>query len=367
MAPIDTDGPTPATIVIEKFGGQSALARLLGKRQSTVQHWASTGTVPAKWHSELLRLASEQGVALEPRDFVGVPVEAKAESTPAPLGLPVAEWQGELEMGVPCFVLNDGRRLISRTGATSALTGLNNQGSLETYLRVEALVDYVPSDWADSLVEFIIPEVTHRKVMGLTAEAFLDICTGYVRALEDEKLETDRQRVIAARAATFLASCAKVGLIALIDEATGYQYARAEDALRVKLRLFLEEEMRPWEKTFPDELWREFGRLTNWRGTIHKRPKYWDHLVNELVYGYLDKDVAQWLRDNQPEPRHGRNYHQWLSAQYGLKKLIEHIWMLIGMASTCTTMAQLKAMMAERYGRQGVLFVTYIDPDNKSA
>ena len=77
--------------------------------------------------------------------------------------------------------------------------------------------------------------------------------------------------------------------------------------------------MRKWEKTFPDELWIEFGRLTNWRGTIHKRPRYWGKLVMELIYEYLDPDVAQWLRENAPKPRGGQNYHQWLSHQYGLQ------------------------------------------------
>jgi hypothetical protein len=57
-------------------------------------------------------------------------------------------------------------------------------------------------------------------------------------------------------------------LIALIDEATGYQYARAEAALQFKLRAFLAEEMRKWEKTFRNELWIEFGRLTGWKGAV---------------------------------------------------------------------------------------------------
>ena len=56
--------------IIDRFGGQSALAGLLGKRQSTVQHWASTGRIPAQWHGTLLDLARRQGVSLEPRDFV---------------------------------------------------------------------------------------------------------------------------------------------------------------------------------------------------------------------------------------------------------------------------------------------------------
>ena len=60
----------PAKQIIDRFGGQSALAALLGKRQSTVQHWAKTGRIPAQWHTPLLELARRQGVVLEPKDFV---------------------------------------------------------------------------------------------------------------------------------------------------------------------------------------------------------------------------------------------------------------------------------------------------------
>ncbi len=56
--------------VIRRFGGQSALAQLLGKRQSTVEHWAQTGRVPAQWHQPLLSLARQRGIALEAKDFV---------------------------------------------------------------------------------------------------------------------------------------------------------------------------------------------------------------------------------------------------------------------------------------------------------
>lgn len=349
--------------VIDKFGGQSALARLIKKGPSTVRYWARAGTIPPKWHEDLLRLAVENGIDLQPQELAGI--SSMDAVTRLPPRIPRALWDGELEVGdelLPCYVLDDGRRVVSRTGATSYLTKVKAQGSLETYLRVEALRNYLADDIADQLVEFTIPEVTHKQVMGLTAETFLEICRAYVMAREDGALQTERQGEIARQASLFLAACSKVGLIALIDEATGYQYQRDEDALRVKLRLFLEEEMREWEKTFPDELWREFGRLTNWEGSVNKRPKYWGKLVMELVYGYLDRDVAEWLKNNAPAPRKGQNYHQWLSSQYGLKKLMEHIWMLIGMASSCETMSQLRQMMADRHGRQGVLFMEYIDP-----
>ncbi len=174
-----------------------------------------------------------------------------------------------------------------------------------------------------------------------------------------------RQKDIANKAAIFLASCAKVGLVALIDEATGYQYVRTEDALQFKLRLFLEEEMRKWEPTFPEELWVEFGRLTHWKGPLNQRPKYWGRLVMELVYEYLDTDVAEWLRKNNPKPQKGQNHHQWLSGQYGLKKLTEHIWMLIGLARSCQTMRELQTKMAEINGRQPVQYTFFLPPPNR--
>jgi myo-inositol-1-phosphate synthase len=56
--------------IINRFGGQSSLAALLGKRQSTVQHWVKTGRIPSQWHEPLLRLAREEGIVLEAKDFV---------------------------------------------------------------------------------------------------------------------------------------------------------------------------------------------------------------------------------------------------------------------------------------------------------
>src|SRR3989304_789549 len=56
--------------IIRRVGGQSALAGLLGRRQSTVEHWASTGRVPAQWHGPLMSLARQKGIVLEAKDFV---------------------------------------------------------------------------------------------------------------------------------------------------------------------------------------------------------------------------------------------------------------------------------------------------------
>jgi len=291
----------------------------------------------------------------EPGENASKPLEPIVLSAENTL-LPVAKWPGALsgigDFEIPVYVLDDRRRIVSRTGATTVLTVGKGGGNLESYVQVKALEKYMPQNLQERMIDFVIPEVTNKTVKGMTAETFLEICGAYVRAWQDGNLESEAQIAIAKRAAMFLAACSKVGLIALIDEATGYQYRRAEEELQLKLRMFLLEEMRKWERTFPNELWEQFGRLTNWKGSVHQRPKYWGKLVMELIYEYLDPDVAQWLRENAPTPKHGQNYHQWLTSQYGLKKLIEHIWKVIGVSSTCENMDELQYRMEQLYGKK---------------
>lgn len=202
--------------------------------------------------------------------------------------------------------------------------------------------------------------------LGFPVERFMDLCAAYSMALQEHLNDasefslTSRQILIAKKAMAFERACAKVGIIALVDEATGYQYEREADALQMKLKLFLGEEMRKWERTFPDELWKEFGRLTKWTGPVHSRPKYWGKLVMELIYGYLDPDVAKWLKENKPKPQHGQNYHQWLNEQYGLRMLMQHIWMVIGMAAASQSMQELKERLAQRFGRVPIQLTFYL-------
>ena len=354
---------TAAQQIIDKFGSQSKLALALGTRQSTVSHWSQTGDIPKRWHSKILAAAREKELSIDPDELINTPtgdVGLVVPSAIASADLVVGE--DDEAPSIACYVLSDGRRIISRTSALSAIAradDLTLGGDLKRYVKPAA--SYLRVDLDDELVEFRLDNVSNKKVAGITAECFLEICRAFVRARDEGKL-TPRQQQLAVNSGAFLAACANVGLIALIDEATGYQYMRAEDALQVKLRAYLEDEMRPWEKTFPDELWLEFGRLTGWRGSVQQRPKYWGTLVNELVYDLLDHDVAEWLRSNKPPPRHGQNYHQWLSSHYGLKRLVEHIWMLVGMASACRTMDELRYRMGNKLGKQNFQFRMFIDP-----
>ena len=257
-------------------------------------------------------------------------------------------------MEIPVFVLDDRRRILNKTGATAVLAGRKGGGNLESYVQVKALEAYMPASLRNRMIDFIVPGDANKADKGVIAETFLEICAAYVRAWRDGVIETDSEVAIAKNSAVFLTTCSKVGLIALIDEATSYEYRRVEEEIQLKLRVLLLEEMQKWERIFPDELWEQFGRLTNWKGSVHQRPQYWGKLLMDLIYEYLDPDVVEWLRENAPTSRHGQSYHQWLTSQYGLEKLIEHTWKVIGVASTCDDgrLADLQDKMKKLFGEK---------------
>jgi P63C domain len=275
---------------------------------------------------------------------------------------PFAKHKGELSLGghpVDVYVLDTGDRVISLRAVVKTISGVD-ASNLGDYIGVQALKPFINSDLIlGETKEYHLPG-TQLKGRGITAEQYIEILNGYVRAFEIGALATKRQREIAIKCSIVLGACAKVGLIALIDEATGYQYERTEDALQIKLRAFVADELREWEKTFPDELWEQFGRLTNWKGKFQQRPKWWGHLVMELVYHALDPDIARYLKENKPKPYHGQNYHQWLTEDIGLRALIPHIYEIIGMAKTCRDMRELKEKVAEHYGREPVQLTMYL-------
>ena len=288
--------------------------------------------------------------------------------------IPKATHWGELEIGeskLPCYVLDTGERVFSLKGVVMGLVGIAG-GQLAEYIKVTTIKPYLPTDLVpdeNNIIPALINfdtggESFNKYALGLPVEKFMDLCAAYSMAADKEPKLTSRQAQTASRANAFLRACAKVGIVALVDEVTGFQYDREQDALQFKLKLFLADSMREWEKTFPDQLWVEFGRLTKWQGFANQRPKYWGKLVMELVYGYLDKDVAEWLKNNAPKPIGNMSYHRWLSSQYGLKRLIEHIWLLIGMASACESMPQLRLKMAQKFGRVPIQLTLYFPPDS---
>src|SRR5215472_17897326 len=138
----------PAERVIRRFGGQSALAQLLGRRQSTVEHWAETGRIPSQWQQPLLVLARHQGIALEARDFV----EAQQHVI-----RPAGGRLGVLTVGLGAVASTfiAGVELIRRGGA-EPIGSMTQMGTIRLGKRTEhrspLIKDFVPLAPLDQLV-----------------------------------------------------------------------------------------------------------------------------------------------------------------------------------------------------------------------
>jgi myo-inositol-1-phosphate synthase len=134
--------------VIARFGGQSALAALLGKRQSTIQHWAKTGRIPAQWQRPLMVLARERGIIVEPKDFVATPPR---EIQPAGGRLGVLL----VGLGAVASTFIAGVEL-ARQGLGSPIGSLSQMGTIRLGKRTEKrsplIHDFVPLAGLDQLV-----------------------------------------------------------------------------------------------------------------------------------------------------------------------------------------------------------------------
>jgi hypothetical protein len=339
-----------AAAALGRIGGKKG-GRVRAERLSSEERRASASKAASmRWAKPPTELTADPGNTHAH--------ETRADTPPSPF----AKHKGELSLGGPpidVYVLDTQDRVISLRAVVKTISGVE-AGNLGDYIGVSALKPFINSDLIlGETKDFHLPG-SPLKGRGITAEQFIEILNGYVRAFEVGALTTKRQREIAIKCSIVLGACAKVGLIALIDEATGYQYERAEDALQIKLRAFIADELREWEKTFPDDLWEQFGRLTNWKGSLHQRPKWWGHLVMELIYHALDPDIAKYLKDNKPKPYHGQNYHQWLTQDIGLRALLPHIYEVIGIAKTCHDMRELREKVALHYGREPVQLTMYL-------
>ena len=257
-----------------------------------------------------------------------------------------------------CYVLDTGERVMSLRSTIKAMANVDS-GKLGEYIGVNALNPFIDKGKIlGELRDFHIPG-TQLRGKGITSDHFELICRAYIQALHEGAPLTDRQREIAIKCAVITSGLTRLGLDALIDEATGYQHVREEDALQVKLRAFIAEELRAWEKTFPDELWEEFGRLTNWQGPLHSRPKYWGKLVIELIYDTLDSDVAKFLRENRPPA--SIKWHQQLTENYGVRQLVSRCYEIVGLSKSCVTIEELRKKVSHHYGKQPMLFKIFDD------
>lgn len=239
---------------------------------------------------------------------------------------------------IECYVLDDGTRILTQASFLKALdrhpkANVRSGTGLPPILQGKAINPYISDDLIRLAqpITFALP--SGGRASGYNAEALPAVCEIYLRALDDGVLPSN-QRHVALQASILVRGLARVGIIALVDEATGYQEARTRDALARILEAFIDKELNAWVSTFPAGFYQELFRLRgiDYDSRSVKRPQYFGNLTNNIVYERLAPGVLDELRIVVPRDVQGRRKHKFfqkLTTNTGYPKLREHLGSVI--------------------------------------
>lgn len=258
--------------------------------------------------------------------------------------LPKATHMGTLKIDdaeIPCAVLSDGTRLLTQAGFLGALgrstkpKGRSQQATdgLPPFLATKSLETLISQEIVETTAPIAFVTPTGGKALGHRAELLPKVCDLFLEARQAGLL-TKQQQSIAEKCEMLVRSLAKVGIVALVDEATGFQHDRDRDELHRLLSIYLSEERLAWAKRFPDEFYKQIYRLKGWAWPVGKaKTPLLGHITNDLVYERLPAGVAERLREKNPideETKRRRwKHHQFLSEDVGQPDLRDHLLQLI--------------------------------------
>ena len=220
-------------------------------------------------------------------------------------------------------------RAMGRARQAKGRAYYNSDVNLPAFLTAKNLKPFISNELhvTSSQIEFRLP--SGQRAFGYLANMLPQVCEVYLKARDAGKL-FHTQEHIARQADILIRGLANIGIVALVDEATGYQRDRAADALAKILEKFIAQELQPWVKTFPDTYYEEMFRL---RGLDYprdsvKRPQYFGTLTNDIIYRRLAPGVLDEIKSTTPKSPAGRprqHFHRHLTPELGHPKLREHL------------------------------------------
>lgn len=266
--------------------------------------------------------------------------------------LPIAIYGSDetfIEIGdfkIPCYVLDNGLRVLSQRGMLKALGMSSGTGGgkgadrLASFIEGNRIKDLINSDLRARMEKPVKFTVTGTVTHGFIAEILQQVVRGVAKAYLQGKL-LKQQEHIGKNAEILDDAFSKVGLIALIDEATGYQkdVNRAKDELRQLLAKFIREEVGKWVKTFPDDFFEAIFKMKGWTWVgikKSKKPQVIGHYINDIIYSRLAPAALEELRRKNPVvPETGKRrhkHHSWLTEDIGNPQLQQHFTGVLALA-----------------------------------
>jgi hypothetical protein len=290
--------------------------------------------------------------------------------------VPQATHAGVLTIGdaeIPCYVLENGERVLSTRGIMKSLRrtwrGRKYAGTeLPVFLEANNLKPYFPNDLGSVLSPKVFRTDKGMVGEGFSAEILPLVCETYLAARDADEL-TSPQLVVAKQCEILARGLARVGVIALVDEATGYQEVRDKLALQAILDAYLRKELAAWAKRFPDEFYRQIFRLRNWqwKGMKVNRPQVVAHYTNDFVWDRLAPGLLDELKHRMPKDEKGRNkgrFPQLLTEDVGDPALAQHLHAVTALMTASRNWEDFKRMINVAFPKKGTnLNFNFIEPD----
>ena len=254
-----------------------------------------------------------------------------------------ATHEGKLELGnsvIDVAVLENGQRIITQSGVFKALDrparGNSRVIGIPTFMDAKNLQPLITQDLRDVINKIEYIGKNGKTQSGFDANILPLVSDLYLRAREKGVIKTESQLQTAQKAEILVRSLAKVGMTALVDEATGYQYERERFELQKIISAYVNDELLKWQKMFPDEFYFEIFRLNGWDYTVQsikKRPGVVGKWTNELIYKRLPSGVLEELKRRTPRSEKGNytaRFFQNLTPDIGHPELTAQIYKVIG-------------------------------------
>ncbi|MGO2565843.1 MAG: P63C domain-containing protein [Brochothrix thermosphacta] len=254
-----------------------------------------------------------------------------------------ATHEGSLELSnatLDVAVLNNGQRIITQSAVFKALDrpvrGNSRVIGIPTFMDAQNLQPLISEDLRTVINKIEYLGLNGKKQLGFDANILPLVSDLYLKARERGVIKNPVQLETAQKAELLVRSLAKVGVTALVDEATGYQYDREKTELQKIFKAYVNEELLKWQKMFPDEFYFEIFRLNGWIfdvQSIKKRPGVVGTWTNKLIYDRLPDGVLEELKKKTPKNSKGKytaRLFQSLTPDIGHPELSAQIYKVLG-------------------------------------
>lgn len=271
-------------------------------------------------------------------------------------------YRGRLNLSgfsIPCYVLEDGARIISGRGMQEALKMVDDSDNssghrIVRYLNQKTLNPFIFKDKDSGHFDPLICYDGNKQINGYEATVLVDICDGILEARKHIKL-SPRQSIIADQCEILVRAFAKVGIIALVDEATGYQNEREHFELQKILSAYISDEILKWQLTFTDDFYRQVYRLWGLPFIpkyIKNKPSFIGKLTTKYIYDQLPDGVVDKIKEQTGKTDKGNwkyKWHQSLTPEVGREHLKKQIIEVTTLMSISKTKAEFNDLFERKY------------------